>query len=124
MAPSYIPLNVEIADITRAANALVTTNSAHYYVAGQLVRFHVPNPYGMTEMNEVLAYVSTVPDDTSFTVLADTRGFTAFIPSPTYAGNIAAQVSAVGDANNSSRTTDSNGLTVSGAFLNNTRPNR
>lgn len=123
MAPSYIPLNVEIANITRAANASVTTDSNHYYVVGQLVRFHVPKPYGMTEINEMLAYVLTVPSVTTFTVGTDTRGFTAFIPSPTYPGNMAAQVSAVGDANNSSRTTASNGLTVSGAFLNNTIPN-
>lgn len=123
-ATSYIPLNVEVSNITQAANASVTTDSAHYYVVGQLVRFHVPKPYGMEELNEKLAQVLTVPTTTSFTVNVDSRGFTAFIPSPTYPGNMAAQVSAVGDVNNASRTTTSNGLTVSGAFINNTNPNR
>jgi hypothetical protein len=123
-AVNYIPLNVQISDITRAVNALVTTDSDHYYVVGQLVRFHVPRPYGMQELDEKLAYVLTVPSDTTFTVDVDSSRFTAFITSPTYPGNMAAQVSAVGDGNNTSRTTTSNGLTVSGAFINNTNPNR
>lgn len=117
---NYIPLNVQISDITRSVNALVTTNTDHYYVVGQLVRFHVPHPYRMEELNERLAYVLTVPTSTTFTVDVDTRTFTAFNSSPTYPGNMAAQVSAVGDENNTSRTTSSNGLTISGAFINNT----
>lgn len=124
MAPSYIPLQVEISNITRAVFASVTTTSEHYYVVGQLVRFHVPKPYGMTELDEMLAYVIEVPSTTSFTVVTDTRNFTAFISSPTYPGNMAAQVVPVGDANNTSRTTNSNGLTINGAFINNTNPNR
>ena len=124
MAPNYIPLNVEISNITRAVSATVTTSSDHYYVVGQLVRFHVPRPYGMIELNNQLGYVLTVPTSTTFTVDINTLQFTAFIPSPTYPGNMAAQVSAVGDENNASRTTNSNGLTISGAFINNTNPNR
>ena len=124
MAPSYIPLNVEISNITRAVNASVTTSSDHYYVVGQLVRFHVPRPYGMIELNNQLGYVLTVPTSTSFTVDINTLQFTDFIPSPTYPGNMAAQVVPVGDENNTSRVTNSNGLTISGAFINNTNPNR
>ena len=123
-SPSYFPLNVYISAITRASNALVTTSSAHYYVVGQLVRFHVPHPFGMDQIDNMLGQILTIPTTTSFTVNIDTRLFTAFIPSPTYTGNMLAQVSAVGDENNASVTTTSNGLTISGAFINNTNPNR
>lgn len=119
-AATYYPINVDITGISQARNALVTTSSAHYYVVGQLVRFHVPVPYGMYQINEQLGLVLTVPTSNTFTVNVDTKAFSAFNPSPTYPGNMAAQVSPVGDENNTSATTSHNASTVSGAFVNNT----
>jgi hypothetical protein len=120
----YIPINVRVANITKGVETSVTTSLPNFYVVGQLVRFHIPNPYGMVELNNQLAYVTSVSSATNFTVDVNTLKFTDFISSPTYPGNMRAQVSAVGDKNNSSRTTTSNGSTVSGAFINNTNPNR
>lgn len=111
----YLPLNVLISSISTGNTTAITTSSAHYYVVGQLVRFHIAKPYGMRELDERLAYVTSVPTSTSFEIDVNSVGFSAFVPSPTYPGNVPAQVSPVGDRNNST-----SGLTISGAFYNNT----
>lgn len=114
----YLPLNVEISSITRGKTTTVVTDSAHYYAVGQLVRFHVPKPYGMEQINDLAAYVLSIPTTTSLVVDVNSLNYTAFNSSPTYPGNTSPQVSPVGDRNN----TTSN-LTITGAFINNTTPN-
>lgn len=69
----------------------------------------------MEELNEQLSYVLSVPSITTFISDVDSRDFNPFIPMPVYAGNTPPQVSPVGDGNN-----NSSGLTISGAFFNNT----
>lgn len=117
---SYIPINVALTNITQAANASVTTASTNYYVVGQLVRFHIPTPYGMHEIDGQIGQITQINSTTNFTVNIDSRKFTAFNSSPTYPGNTLPQVSAIGDENNSSVNTSENAQTISGAFINNT----
>lgn len=115
MTVDYIPLNVQISSLTIGNPTSVTTSSAHYFVVGQLIRFHIAKPYGTRQLNQQLTYVTSIPTTTSFEADVDSSKFDPFIASPTYPGNTLPQVSAVGDQNNTSQ-----GLTISGAFYNNT----
>lgn len=114
----YLPLNVVISNVSKGSTTSVTTSSAHYFVVGQLVRFHIPTVYGMTQLTDQEAYIISVPSTTSFVVDVNSMNYTAYVSSPTYPGFTSPQVSPVGDRNNTS-----SNLTISGAFINNTNPN-
>jgi hypothetical protein len=107
----YQPRNFTVSNITRAAQAVVTTTEEYDYVVGQLVRFHIPVSYGMSQLNEQEAYVTSLNSSNIFTTNINTLNYDSFIPSPTYPGNTSPQVSAIGDKN-----LTSSGITISGAF--------
>jgi len=65
-----------ISAITRAANALVTTSSAHDLKAGHIVI--LANISGMTELNDRVFLVVSVPSTTTFTISQNTNGYTAY----------------------------------------------
>jgi hypothetical protein len=82
---TYTPARSEISNITQANPAVVTTTSDHGLTTGQVVRVHVPQDYGMSEINQDLCSV-TVLSNTTFSlqytqvpfVNVDSRQFTAF----------------------------------------------
>lgn len=80
--PMYYPRNLRVTNISQAANAVVTTSTAHGLTIGQKVRFHIPYvtalAYGMLQLDNVVATVLTVPTATTFTVNVNTAAFGAF----------------------------------------------
>lgn len=108
----YEPSNFTISNIqVSGQQTLVTTSTNHNYVVGQQVRFHIPIPYGMRQINEQAGYVTVVNSPTSFTVNIISTFYDSYISSPTYPGNTPPQVSAIGDDN-----LYSIGTTIAGAF--------
>lgn len=67
-----------IANITQAANAVVTTLVDHGYQIGQQIRFNISAIQGMTQINGLLGTILTAPTANTFSVNIDTTGFTAF----------------------------------------------
>jgi len=78
----FTPGNRNIANITQAASAVVTTLVDHGYAVGQRVKFHIPSNAGMIQLDGLTGNITAVTDST-FTVDVDTTGFTAFA-FPTY----------------------------------------
>ena len=80
--PLFYPRNRTVCNVTRAANAVVTTTIPHGLTVGQQVRFSVPvySGLGMVELDNVLATVLTVdaPNNLSFTIDINTTAYTAF----------------------------------------------
>jgi hypothetical protein len=88
--PLFYPRVRRISNITRAANAQVSTTIPHGLTPGQEVRFNIPDVSGMTQLNPNIlnnnfptgnisnAIILTVVDDYNFTINIDTTTFTAF----------------------------------------------
>ncbi len=77
--PLFYPRRRYAVNITRATQAVVSTNVFCNYVAGQLVRFHVPATAGMVEMDGLTGTVVSVgASGLTFVVNIDTTNFTAF----------------------------------------------
>lgn len=81
--PLFYPRHRYITNITKATNANVSTSVQHGMTPGQEVRFNIPTmtiaPFGMTELNGVVATILTVVDDFNFTINVDTSAFSTFI---------------------------------------------
>ena len=73
----FAPTNRNIANITAAASAVVTTLVDHGYAIGQRVKFNIPTEYGMIELNGLTGNITAVSDST-FTVDVNSAAFTAF----------------------------------------------
>ena len=80
--PIFYPRRRSITKITQAASAVITMSVTHGYKVGQLVRFVVPEIYGMTEMNGLQGTITAIDTTTttgnSITVNIDSSAFTAF----------------------------------------------
>jgi hypothetical protein len=82
--PIFYPRRRYITNITQAANGQVSTSVPHQYVAGQAVRFNIPNVSGMIQLNPtpgnnyLTATVVTVVDSYNFTININTSAFNAF----------------------------------------------
>jgi hypothetical protein len=96
----FTPKTNKIANISQAANGVVTTLVDHGYAIGQKVKIHIPSDYEMIELDGVEANITAVTDST-FTIDVDTSGYTAFA-FPTYTSTpfVYAEVVPVGDAKN------------------------
>jgi len=87
---TFSPPRVAISAITQANPCVVTTSSNHNLTTGGVVRLHVPNNYGMVQLNNFIFSV-TVLSPTTFSlqtkqvppaINVDSTNFTAFtIPS-------------------------------------------
>lgn len=64
-----------ISGISIAANAIVTC-AAHTFIVGDLVTIHGVS--GMTEINDLIAQVTAVPDTTHITLSINSAAFTAY----------------------------------------------
>jgi hypothetical protein len=112
----FSPRNFVVTNITNAIQSQVTTSAVNDYVVGQLVRMHVPRPYGMHQIDNLSGYIISIQSSTQFTTDINTLFFDSFVASPTYPGNTSPQVTAIGDKNLNSATTSNNGPNISGAF--------
>ena len=148
----YLPGVNFITAINTSTN-LITTTTNHNLVVGQQVAFRIPTPWGSTQLNSlpdtlipgspIYYYVSAVNSNTTFTVVGNLTGVTAYTSNVTVAsvpGLTPPQVVAVGDVNSggvaysggalypspafptySGGVSTINGPAISGAFVNNTR---
>lgn len=80
----FYPRRRVITNITRAANAQVSTALEHSLTVGQQVRLQIPNACGMIQLNSsqynnfVSAVVVSIVDVYNFTINIDSTNFTAF----------------------------------------------
>lgn len=75
--PTYLPALRLVTAITQANPASVTTSFDHSYQSGEIVRIHVPDTYGMIQMNNRFGIITVTGTDT-FTIDIDATGFDAF----------------------------------------------
>ena len=102
-----------VANITAAASAVVTTLVDHSYAVGQSIRMKVPAECGMTEMNNLVGTITAVTAST-FTLNIDSTAFTAFkFPLPAIGEWTPAQAVPFGDT-----ATSTYAATAPGAFYN------
>lgn len=73
----FTPSNRNIANITAAASAVVTTLVDHGYAIGQQVKFSINSEAGMIELDGVTGNITAISTST-FTVDVDTTAMTAF----------------------------------------------
>ena len=73
------PINVGIASISLATQALITTTTIHNRIVGDVVLFRGAGQHGMVELLDgTTATIVSVTSDLIFTVDIDTSGYTAF----------------------------------------------
>lgn len=84
---TFTPARIPITGITNANPAVVTTGVNHDYFTGYVVRLHVPQPYGMTQLNQQALSI-TVLTPTTFSLQytqvpvaknVDSRNFYPFV---------------------------------------------
>lgn len=73
----FAPYEINISNITKATQAVVTTLTDHQIPEQMLVEFVAPAAYGMIEIDGLVGRVSSVTTNT-FTVDIDSTGFTSF----------------------------------------------
>lgn len=116
----YQPSQFFITAITRGMATTVTISVNDNYVIGQLVRFIIPEPYGIIQLNEQTGYVISLPAANQVIVDINSLNMDAFIPSPAKPGKTKPQILAVGDTNtgqiNTGRT--GNKTYIPGSFIN------
>lgn len=71
------PRYLYVTGISQAAQTVVTVSCVHNYVVGELVRFNVPQSFGMSEISGLTGKVIAVTDYT-MTLDIDSSAFTAF----------------------------------------------
>lgn len=95
-SPTFQPAMRIVTAITKANPAAVTTSFDHDYITGEIVRFYIPDTFGMRQMNGLSGTITVTASDT-FTVDIDTTYFDTFaVPS----SNVQyAQVLPIGEVN-------------------------
>lgn len=73
----YSPYRRWITGITQANPAVITVSVAHNYLVGDKIRVIVPNQFGMTQINGLLATITAVTASTITTDI-NSAAFTAF----------------------------------------------
>ncbi len=114
----YQPRFWFISTITRGIQTTVTTTVTQDFVVGQLVRFIIPQPFGIRQLNEQQGYVIQILSPTQFVVDIDSRFMDAFTSS---SSTTQPQVIPVGDVGNgqiNSQGRINNGTYIPGSFIN------
>lgn len=78
----YQPSRFVISAISLGPTTTITTSVNHNYVIGQLVRLLIPQAYGSFQLNEVKAYVISIPTTTQVVLDFDSRNTNPFITTP------------------------------------------
>jgi hypothetical protein len=76
--PIYQPAMRLVTGISKAKNAVITTNIDHDYRTGLIIRIYVPNYYGMFQINGMYGPVTALTNDT-FSVEIDTTTYDSFL---------------------------------------------
>lgn len=76
----FYPRHRYITNITAASSAVVTLSVAHSFVAGQSVRFAIPEEWGMTELDGLIGNITSVTTGATNTITVDidSTSFSAF----------------------------------------------
>ena len=77
----FYPRWAYIANITQATQAVVYFTAMNNFTPGENISFRVPTPWGMTQMNDVVARILSVTNSatvSSVTIDYNTTGFSAF----------------------------------------------
>lgn len=120
----YKPSNFVVSNITSSGiQTQVTTVENNNFVVGQLIRFHIPNGWGIRQLNERQAYVTEIISSNQFVADINILSFDPFAAAPLPLSNQFPQVSAIGDnnyggENPNGRIIIPSQLTVPGAFVN------
>jgi hypothetical protein len=77
IANYFVPNRQQVAGITNANPAVVTTTQNHGYLSGLLVRFYFPINFGMTQVNGIV-YPITVLSPTTFSIPVDSTNYDVF----------------------------------------------
>ena len=114
--PIFYPRHRTITKVTKAASAVVTMSVTHGYTVGQVVRFIVPDIYGMVELNglqgTITAINTTTTSGNTITVDIDSSAFTTFAY-PASSNNAFSQALVIPVGENTA-TALSNGLNILG----------
>jgi len=117
-AQYYQPSRFVITAITQGGTTLVTTSVSQNFVIGQLVRFIIPQPYGIRQLNEQQGYVISIPSSTQVEVNIDSSLMDPF-KSSTFTTQ--PQILPIGDiANGTQNATGrrNTGTFIPGSFIN------
>lgn len=77
--PIFYPRTRNIVSISKAAQGVVVCSLPHGYKVGQTVRFHIPEGWGMTELdNQTATVVAVSLAANSFTIDINTLGYSTF----------------------------------------------
>lgn len=77
VTPYLVPAVRQIAAITNAFPAVVTTTFAHGYITGGIIRFYIPVGFGMRQVNKRKGSIEVL-SDTTFSIDVDTTLFDTF----------------------------------------------
>ncbi len=77
-ATEYQPSKVYVQGISQAAAAVVTTTFDHTYAVNEVVTMHVPEFWGMTEMDGLQGRITAVTANT-YTINVNSAAFTPFV---------------------------------------------
>lgn len=102
----YLPSRFVIASIENGLTTTVTMNPSVIqgvtiypnYVIGQQVRFNIPNPYGIQQINEQTGFVISIPSSLEVIVDIDSSSFDQFNSSPSNSNQVP-QIIGMGDVN-------------------------
>jgi hypothetical protein len=114
----YQPRFWFISTITRGMQTTVTTTTDQDFVVGQLVRFIIPPPFGIRQLNEKQGYVVDILSTTQVVVDIDSRFMDAFTSS---SFTTQPQILAIGDIGNgqiNASGRQNTGTYIPGSFIN------
>lgn len=114
----YKPRFWFISNITRGRTTTVTTTANQDFVVAQLVRFIIPQAFGIRQLNEQEGYVIQIVSPTQVIVDIDSRFMDAFTSS---SFTTQPQIIPIGDVGNGQINNNgrmNNGTYIPGSFIN------
>jgi hypothetical protein len=75
----YKPRSYQISNITLGQTTIITTVKNQDYVIGQQIRVLVPNGYGCQQINEMTAFVLSLPSLNQVEISLDSTKFDPFL---------------------------------------------
>ena len=116
----YSPSVFYISQVALGSTTTVTTEGTNNYVIGNSVRFHIPNIYMTTQLNDKTGIVIQINSSTQFVVSIDSSQYDTFNSSPVNPPT-KPQVCAIGDYNSGSINSYgivAQGTSIPGSFVN------
>lgn len=114
----YNPSRFVISNITLGQTTIITATEDMNYVIGQSVRLIVPMPYGTYQLDNMQAYVISLPADNEVEINIDSSQMNAFVAA---SNPQKPQILPIGDVNSgviNSNGLNATGIAIPGAFIN------